>query len=362
VLTNTDNKEFFNGIVQNTESFTNKLNINSFNNENKERIPIKLPWVEKYRPKHVNELLINDTLSILLNSIVESKKMQNIILVGPPGVGKTSTIKALVKDVLKNNFKTACLLLGTAEDRGIKIKEMMEMYCKNKISMYDENGNELNGVYKIIVLDEVDNMSEKAQQGICDLMEEYKNKVKFGFTCNDSEKIINIQQKCNIIRYSGIPKEKIIKRLKEICDKENVKYDARGIELITKISNGDMRQALNNLEIVSSSYGVINEKSVLLLCDIPNPEDVIQMIKYCHDEDFDKVYEKYLEFKHKGHSNVDILQSLIDYINETDCKEDYKIKFMEIVSNTFMIVQKGISTPLQMTICFYRLIYIPKQK
>lgn len=326
-------------------------------NQNIKDDVMKLPWVEKYRPRHIDELLINDTLGVLLKSMVASQKMQNIILVGPPGVGKTSTIKALVKDVLKNNYKNGCLLLGTAEDRGIKIKEMMENYCKNKITMHDETGKELNGIYKIIVIDEVDNISEKAQQGICDLMEEYKNKVKFGFTCNDSEKIINIQQKCNIIRYSGIPRDKIVKRLKEICEIEQVKYDQKGLELVTKISGGDMRQALNNLEIVSSSYKTVDEKSVLLLCDIPKPEDVIQTIKYCYDRDFDNAKKKYLEFKQKGHSNVDILQSLLDYINETEYDEKYKMEFMKIVSNTFMIVQKGISTPLQMTVFFYRLIY-----
>jgi replication factor C subunit 2/4 len=319
--------------------------------------PIILPWVEKYRPRHVNELLIDNVLSKLFNSIIESGKMQNIILVGPPGVGKTSTIISLARDVLKHNFKKGCLLLGTAEDKGIKIKEIMEAYCKNKILMYDKEGAELN-TYKIIILDEVDNMSEKAQQGICELMENFKTKVKFGFTCNDSEKIINIQQKCNIIRYSGIPRDKVTRRLKTICKIEKVVYDIKGIELITRISGGDMRQALNNLEIVSSSYGIINVESVLLLCDIPKPEDVLETIKYCYKKDYDKAYYKYLEFKQKGNSNIDILQSLMDYIKDTEYEEGYKIEFTKIVANTFMIVQKGIDEPLQMSACLYRLINI----
>jgi replication factor C subunit 2/4 len=315
-----------------------------------------LPWVDKYRPLKIKELLIDDITMRLLRAIIEKRDMPNIIFTGIPGVGKTTTVKCLAKQLLGKNFKNAVLTLNTFDDRGIRVKEKISSFCQNKLIDKNDLTESNDNLFKIVILDEVDNMTEKAQQSVCELMDEYKKKVRFAFTCNDSKKITIIQRKCNIIRYSGIPKSKMATRLHEICKLEGIQCTKDGINIIAQIARGDMRRALNNLQIVGLNYGKIDDVSVLKICDIPKPEDVRKMINYCHKKNFVSAQLIYEELKQKGHSNIDILNSIMEQLNDMDnvsdeselkLDEDYKIKLMKLTADTYITINKEVNTRLQ---------------
>jgi len=195
------------------------------------RATLSTPWIEKYRPNNINDLVLNKDILTRLNRIIETKNMPNIILTGPPGVGKTSTVLCIAKNLFGKYFNEGVIEMNASDDRGIKmVHETIEQFCKKKLE-YD-NPEKYAG-HKIVLLDEADNMTNKAKMSINILMDSYNKTTRFAFTCNSSSEILeSIQSKCIIIRFEKLSNEQITTRLKYICEKENIKYDKTGLETI----------------------------------------------------------------------------------------------------------------------------------
>lgn len=117
------------------------------------------PWIEKYRPKEVEDLVLEDGTLNKIKKIINDKDMPNIIITGSPGIGKTTTILCIAKKLLGRHFKEGVLELNASDDRGVKtVNESIEYFCKKKLDISDKYSR-----HKIILLDEADNMTKKAQ-------------------------------------------------------------------------------------------------------------------------------------------------------------------------------------------------------
>ena len=160
-----------------------------------------IPWIEKYRPKTLDDLIVDEITLTKLRSIIERSDMPNIIITGMPGIGKTTTILCLAHSLLGKYYKDAVLELNASDDRGIKtVQNTINSFCKKKMQIAKNVRK-----HKIILLDEADNMTEKAQKLIGNLMEKYGETTRFAFTCNTSNDINEtIQTKCIILRYKRI--------------------------------------------------------------------------------------------------------------------------------------------------------------
>ena len=189
---------------------------------------LKKPWSEKYRPKQFNNLILNKKLQLKFDKMIRSGEIPNMILTGYPGSGKTSTVMCLAKQIINNNINDNLLEFNASDNRGLDIiKNRIFNFCKRKTN---------NNYLKIIILDEADNLTKKAQNTISNFMEEYKNTTRFLFTCNLNNDIIeSIQSKCFLINYSNLDTTKIIDRLEYICKKEKLDYDLKSLELINYI-------------------------------------------------------------------------------------------------------------------------------
>ena len=218
---------------------------------------LNTPWIEKYRPIDVNSLVLDETVYLKLKKIINEKNMPNIIITGLPGIGKTTTILCLAKSLLGENFDECVLELNASDERGIKsVQDSIEYFCKKKI-------DSVNVKHKIVLLDEADNMTVKAQQAINNLMENYNTSTRFAFTCNNSCDIIEaIQSRCIILRYSRLKNEQVYNRLNKICTEEKLEYTKEGLDTIVNISQGDLRKAINNLQITFNGYGKITSENV----------------------------------------------------------------------------------------------------
>ena len=108
--------------------------------------------------------------------------MPNIIITGIPGIGKTTTILCIAKNLIRKYFEEGVLELNASDVRGVKtVQETIEYFCKKKLQIDENFAN-----HKIVLLDEADNMTKKAQQSINNLMEQYQDTTRFAFTCNNS--------------------------------------------------------------------------------------------------------------------------------------------------------------------------------
>lgn len=335
-ISNTDSTNF------SSENFHSDINQSEVSN---------VQWINKYDPRCISNLILTDVIKNKINNIVKTKNLQNLIMVGTSGIGKTTTVNNLVKAVLGKNYPKAVFELNSYDEKGVKtIHEKLEYFCKRKI-----NTNNID-ISKIIVLDEADNMTKKTQQTIGYLMEKY-SKVKFVFTCNNLTGIIeSIQSRCVIFNYIRITNNEVKKKLLTIIEKENLKYNLDGVDAIIDIANGDLRKAINILQLIYISFEYISSENVYNLCDKPHPKVIGGIINYCINKNIKDALLVLNELYGDGYSSLDIALGMINYLrNSTVVSDKIKVIYLGEVCRSYIIINKGLNTKLQLNGCLAQL-------
>jgi replication factor C subunit 2/4 len=308
--------------------------------------------IEKYRPKHINNIILNDTLKSKIKSFLQSNSIPNIIISGPPGTGKTSLILLIAKYIYKDNFKETVLELNASDNRGIEIINNISYFCKKKIT--DKNNNP---VTKLIILDEADNITHKVQNIISKLLEDNTINTKFAITCNNSVNIIEaLQSRCLMIYIPLLTCDKINNKLIDICKKENIEYTEEALKLLSMNANGDIRYAINNLEVIYYGFGKIESNYIYELCHQPQPDIIIKLIQECVYKNIKKVISIIEELKNKGYCSNDIILTIINILQYVKIDEQIRINFNRILNESYVQICDGIDTNLQLYGCISRII------
>lgn len=320
-----------------------------------------IPWIEKYRPRILDDIVINKPVYNKIKKIIDDRDMPNIIITGVPGIGKTTTIFCIARAILGKYYNQAVLELNASDDRGIKaVQDLIIYFCKKMIHI-DDRPDRKYAKHKIVMLDEADNMTVKAQQLINNLMEKYNKTTRFAFTCNNSSGIIEaIQSRCLIFRYKRLSNSQVIHRLKIICSKENVEYDDQGIDALVVTAEGDMRKAINNLQLTFNGYKKITEEYVYKLCDKPHPLMIKNIFISCLNKDLKNALKLLKILKESGYSSADISLEMVNILKSnimTELDEETKIKYLTQVAYTALNISRGINSFLQLSGCVSKLCY-----
>jgi replication factor C subunit 2/4 len=218
-------------------------------------------WVEKYRPVKLDEVTAQTEVIQSLKKVLETKNLPHLIFFGPSGCGKTSTILALSKELFGEElYYDRVIELNASDERGINVvRDKIKTYAKKAI-----NPKENVPPWKIIILDEADNMTPDSQCALRRIMEEYSKLTRFCIICNYHNKIIDpIDSRCMLFRFKPIQEEEIIKKLKDICKQE--KFDCSESFLIQIVRNcrGDLRKAINFLQKCYNTFGNVLNQEIL---------------------------------------------------------------------------------------------------
>ena len=199
---------------------------------------------EKYRPALLSDIVGNSETVERLKVIAAEGNMPNLIIAGPPGTGKTTSVTCLARAMLGPAYKEALLELNASDDRGIDVvRNKIKLFAQKKVTLPA-------GRHKIVILDEADAMTKAAQQALRRTMEIYSATTRFALACNNSTKIIEpIQSRAAILRYTKLSNEEVALRLLQVIKAEKISYDDSGIEALLFTCEGDMRNALNNLQV-----------------------------------------------------------------------------------------------------------------
>lgn len=208
-----------------------------------------IPWVDKYRPKHIESIAYQDEVKKVLLNTLKSGNFPNFIFYGPPGTGKTSAILALAYELFGPNLINDRILeLNASDQRGINVvRDKIIKFAKESIS--DPNPSYPSPPYKIIILDEADAITLDAQAALRKVMESSSKITRFCFTCNYIEKIIQpIISRCVKFRFKPLTINILNERLSKIAEFEKIKIDLKCINRISEISEGDCRKGIMILQ------------------------------------------------------------------------------------------------------------------
>jgi DNA polymerase III delta prime subunit len=298
---------------------------------------------EKYEPKRIKDLLLDDLIEIKINDIISSKKIENLIFCGPPGVGKTCAIKCIVRSIYCKENKNM-IFEPDFNERGIKSISDIETFCKKKsniIEGYCEN--------KLLILNDADTITARALKSYGSLINKYP-KTMMIFTCNDCDKINeSIQSKCSVIMFRKIPMEKYLKRLKYICELENIEYDEEGLKYLYRIYNNDIGKILSTVELISVSNDKITIDVIDKTLSIPPESDIRELINYIVKKDKRSVIKMADDFEKRGFYCLDILLSIIKYHEIYDIDDDLKINILKNLSIESYEMSKNDSKYLHFT-------------
>lgn len=314
-----------------------------------------LPLINKYVPKKIKDIILSPLLKSKINRIIETKYIDNTIITGPSGVGKTLLIKLLIKNILGDSYEEGVLDLNTSTQRGlINLTHTLPYFCQKQILKLDN----LN-IPKIVFMDEADNITKKAQNLISNILEQYSDSTVFIFTCNDSSKIIeSIQSRCSILYIPPISSKNIENKLVSICEKELIQYTIEGLSIISKSCKGDLRASINLLDVVCNGFSVVNVHNVTQMLYRPDSFEMIELIQACAEKDIHKCFELLNVLKLKGFCGTDILLALIDILKQVDIEEEIRIKYIDIITRFFCKISDGLDTNLQLYGCLSEMILV----
>ncbi|KAK8827945.1 hypothetical protein WA556_004577, partial [Blastocystis sp. ATCC 50177/Nand II] len=213
-----------------------------------------LPWVEKYRPKKMNDVSYQDEAVRTLKKSIEEGNLPHLLLYGPPGTGKTSVILALAHELFGPEMHNRVLELNASDERGIdvirqKVILFAQQTVRKTIPGYPSPP------YKIIIMDEADSLTMDAQSALRRVMEMYSKVTRFCFICNYVSKIIPaLSSRCARFEFGSLPREHVVDRLRFISDQEQMTIDNDALQFIYDQTKGDLRSGIHLLQNAHMIY------------------------------------------------------------------------------------------------------------
>jgi replication factor C subunit 2/4 len=248
---------------------------------------------------------------------------------------------------LGGSFKDAVLELNASDERGIEVvRNQIKQFATKKVALPP-------GRHKIVILDEADSMTSGAQQALRRIMELHSSTTRFALACNTSSKIIEpIQSRCAILRFGRLTSAQILHRLIQVCQSEAVQSTPEGLEALLFTADGDMRQALNNLQSTFAGFTFVSAENVYRVCDSPHPALIEAIVVACSHSELDRAQAGLEDLLSLGYSPVDIISTffrVVKNLPKDRLNEAIQLDFIKEIGFTHMRILEGVSSKLQLS-------------
>jgi len=271
-----------------------------------DRMSSNVMWVEKYRPSKLSDIVDQEEIIKTLESLLKNpSEIPHLMFSGSAGVGKTTVSLCIARQILGDYFQDNLLELNASDERGINM-------VREKVKKFSNFAAFADIPFKIIILDEADEMTADAQTALRRTIEDASKICRFILIANNISKIITpIQSRCAVFKFTSIPEKEVISHLKSIAKKEKIPANEKGLKAIYDYTEGDLRHAINLMQ-ATASLGEINEETVKASTGLTKTKDVDGILKLALDGKIVDARERMIELiKVYGMSQTDFLK----YIN-----------------------------------------------
>uniref|UniRef100_F6VJP4 Replication factor C subunit 5 n=2 Tax=Equus caballus TaxID=9796 RepID=F6VJP4_HORSE len=333
-----------------------------------------LPWVEKYRPQTLNDLISHQDILSTIQKFISEDRLPHLLLYGPPGTGKTSTILACAKQLYKDKeFGSMVLELNASDDRGIDI-------VRGPILSFASTRTIFKKGFKLVILDEADAMTQDAQNALRRVIEKFTENTRFCLICNYLSKIIPaLQSRCTRFRFGPLTPELMVPRLQHVVEEENLNHSRPsrslgeclcsqgplcpfclfpfrvaisedGMKALVTLSSGDMRRALNILQSTNMAFGKVTEETVYTCTGHPLKSDIANILDWMLNQDFTTAYRNITELKTlKGLALHDILTEIHLFVHRVDFPTSVRIHLLTKMADIEYRLSVGTNEKIQLS-------------
>ncbi len=305
-------------------------------------VPAGEIWVEKYRPQTLEDVVGHTDIVNRLKSYVKTGSLPHLMFAGPPGTGKTTSAIALAREIFgQDSWRQNFQELNASDERGINV-------VRTKIKEFARTAP-IGTKFKIIFLDEADALTGDAQAALRRTMEKYANTCRFILSCNYSSKIIDpIQSRCALFRFRPLTKDDVKKLIRRVASKESVEVTPEGLDALLYVAAGDMRKAVNTLQVAGSMAGRVDEDAVFQTTATARPEDVRSMLETALTGNFMKARDALDELLITyGLSGEDIIRQIHRAVFDLGVPDELKIRLVDRVGEADFRLVEGANERIQ---------------
>jgi len=300
-------------------------------------------WTERYRPKTLDEVVGQKHVTERLKAYVASKNMPHLLLTGPAGTGKTTCSLALAKDMFGDGWKGNFIELNASDERGIDV-------VRGKIKEFARTAPIGEAEFKIIFMDEADALTSDAQAALRRTMERYSRICRFILSCNYSSKIIDpIQSRCAVFRFSPLNAEDVRRYLTDIVKKEKVNIDDKAMDALVHVARGDMRRAINSLQVAASTGKKIDVDVIYQTTGMAQPAEVKKMIETALSGNFiaarDKLDEIMITY---GLSGQDVIRQIHSSFFDLSVTDSERVRLIDKTGDIEFRIVEGSNERIQL--------------
>jgi len=303
-------------------------------------------WAEKYRPQKLDDMTNQTEIVSRLKMFVQEKNLPHLLFVGPAGVGKTTSILAMARDLYGPGYRNFTLELNASDERGIDV-------IRDKVKNFARTAAIASPVsFKILIMDEADSLTSAAQHALRRTMEIYTRTCRFCLIGNYSENIIDpIQSRCSIFRFSPLDEKDMKTYVMNIVENERIDIVEEGLDAIYQASRGDLRKATNLLQAAAATKAVIDDVSIYEVLGKVSPERVRAMIQRSLEGRFLDAREILRELLiDQGLAPDDIIRMVYsELMRNTVLSEQWKVKLSDKVGEVDYRLTQGARPEIQLS-------------